>query len=142
MRPATPTTTDAIVEIVVTDTLDENSVRRNHRLIENMVEMRPAHCIIDLTACRTVDQSGAAFLVDVHRTIGAGGGQLTLRGLSMHLYQLLQPARMEEILQTAARPSGYRPRHRMLRPRSRQLINERQSEDLRWWRAPATDGAR
>ena len=61
-----------------------NSVRRNLALIEKMIAMRP-NLIIDLTRCSTVDQAGAALLTDVHRTVRDGGGQLTLRGLSMQL---------------------------------------------------------
>jgi anti-anti-sigma regulatory factor len=127
------------VEITVTDALDEGSVRRNLRLIERVIAMRPANLIVDLSRCSAVDQAGAALLADVHRTVGDGGGQLTLCGLSMQLYLPLRSARLEEILQTADRPSGYRPRHRRARQRSRPVGSEQQSEDLRWWRAPMTE---
>jgi ABC-type transporter Mla MlaB component len=127
------------VEITVTDALDEDSVRRNLGLIEKMMAMRPANFIIDLTRCSTVDQAGASLLTDVHRTVADSGGQVSLRGLSMQLYQVLRSERLEEILQTADRPSGYRSRHRRPRQRSRQVAGEQQSEDLRWWRAPTTE---
>lgn len=139
MPPVTSTETAPVVEITVTDALDEDSVRRNLGLIEKMIAMRPADLIIDLTRCSTVDQAGAALLTDVHRAVRDGGGQLTLRGLSMRLYQPLRSARLEEILQTADRPSGYRSRHRRARQRSRQVAGEQQSEDLRWWRAPTPE---
>ena len=137
--PPVTSRTAPIVEITVTDALDEDSVRRNLGLIEKMIAMRPADLIIDLTRCSTVDQAGAALLTDVHRTIRDGGGQLSLRGLSVQLYQLLRSERLEEILQTADRPSGYRSRHRRARQRSGQAASEQQSEDLRWWRAPTTE---
>ncbi|MDG6110389.1 STAS domain-containing protein [Dactylosporangium aurantiacum] len=127
------------MEIAVTDGLDADSVRRNLRLIEKMIAMRPAELIIDLTRCGTVDQAGVALLTDLHRTLRDGGGQLTLRGLSMQVYQVLRSERLEEVLQSADRPSGYRPRHRSARQRSRQMASDQQSEDLRWWRAPTTE---
>lgn len=139
MRPVTSTGTAPIVEITVTDVLDEDSVRRNLKLIEKMIAMRPAKLIIDLTRCSAVDQAGAALLTDVHRTVRDGGGQLTLHGLSMQLYLPLRSARLEEILQTADRPSGYQSRHRRPRQRPRQVTSERQSEDLCWWRSPTTE---
>ena len=139
MPPVTSIGTAPIVEITVTDALDEDSVRRNLGLIEKMIAMRPALLIIELSRCSTVDQAGAALLTDVHHTVRGGGGQLALRGLSMQLYQLLRSERLEEILQTADRPSGYRSRHRRVRQRSRQVASEQHSEDLRWWRAPTTE---
>jgi anti-anti-sigma factor len=137
--PPVTSRTAPIVEITVTDALDEDSVRRNLKLIEKTIALRPADLIIDLTRCSTVDHAGAALLADVHRTLRDGGGQLTLCGLSMQLYQLLRSARLEEILQTADRPSGYRSRHRSARQRSRQVAGEQHSDDLCWWRSPTTE---
>jgi anti-anti-sigma regulatory factor len=113
------------VEITVTDALDEDSVHRNLGLIEKMIAMHPANLIIDLSRCSAVDQAGAALLADVHRTVRDGGGQLTLRGLSMHLCLALRAARLEEILQAADRPADYRPRHRKARQRPTQVASER-----------------
>ena len=130
-----------VVEIVVTDALDTSAVDRNHSVIEHAMATGPAHLIVDLTRCSTVDQAGVALLADVHRTVSGNGGQLTLRGLSMPLCVLLQSARLDDILHDADRPSGYWPRHRRRRRRARQIASERQCDELRWWLAPATERA-
>ena len=131
--------TTPIVEITVTDALTVDSVRRNRALIEKMIAMRPADLIIDVTRCSAVDQAGADLLADVHRAVRDGGGQLTLHGLSMQLYLSLCSARLEEVLQTADRPAGYRSRHRRPRRRPRPVSSEQQGDDQPWWRVPTTE---
>ncbi|MEV4139910.1 STAS domain-containing protein [Dactylosporangium sp. NPDC049742] len=139
MQTVVSTEADPAVEIIVTDALDGPSVRRNLSVIESTVAMEPTHLILDLTRCGTVDEVGAAFLADLHRTVGDSGGRLTLRGLSMPLCLQLQSAQLEEVLLATDRPPGYLPRHRVPRRRSRRAARERQVQELRWWQAPAAD---
>lgn len=131
-----------VVEITVTDALDGAAVRHHLSLIESTVATQPTHLILDLTRCGAVDGAGAAFLADLHRTVGDSGGRLTLRGLSMPLLLELQSAQLEEVLMTTDRPPGYLPRHRMPQRRSRQAARERQVQELRWWQGPTADGSR
>ncbi len=49
---------------------------------------------------------------------------------------------VETAARVAARPPGYRPRHRRQWRRARQLASERQCAELRWWLAQPTEGAR
>ncbi|MEV0132542.1 STAS domain-containing protein [Dactylosporangium sp. NPDC050688] len=140
MQTIASTGADSVVEITVTDALDGPAVRHNLSVIESTVAMRPTQLILDLTRCRSVDTVGAAFLADLHRTVGDSGGRLTLRGLSMPLLLELQSAQLEDVLMTTDRPLGYLPRHRMPQRRSRQAARERQVQELRWWQAPTADG--
>ncbi len=131
------------IVVAVTGSLDAATLPRWRQRLEDAVTAVPAHLVVDLTRCGTVDETGVALLADAHRTVSSGdGGRLTLRGLSLPLCVLLQAAQLDDILQHADRPSGYRPRHRRQRHRARQTASQRQSDELRWWLAPTTDGAR
>lgn len=140
MRRAQPLKSDPVVEIIVTDALDEKAVHRNLQLVENMIALHPARLVVDVRRCATVDEAGGTLLADLHRRVRSGGGRFTLRGLSAQLCQSLLSARLHEVLETAEAPTGYRPRHRRSRQQNRNAARERQSDDLRWWHAPTIAG--
>ena len=104
-----------LIEVVVPDSLDAMAVPRVGAVLDDAVALRPAHLVVDLTACRFLDAAGIDLLVDVHRRIWSSGGRLTLYGLSSRLYRILRIARVDRVLHTASAPVGYKPRHGTLR---------------------------
>ncbi|MDG6108699.1 STAS domain-containing protein [Dactylosporangium aurantiacum] len=97
-EPAVP-----LVEVVVDGALDADFVPQVRRLLDEAAGFRPWHVVVDLARCPNLDAAGIE--------VRAGGGRLSLRGLSGRLHRMLAVARVEGVLQTAA-PSGYAPRHR------------------------------
>ncbi len=101
-----------LVEILVREPLDAEAVPKVRLLLQDAVELRPAHLVVDLAGCEVLDAAGIDLLVGVHRRIWAAGGRLTLRGLSPRLHRMIKLARADRVLHTAAKPPGYQPRHR------------------------------
>ena len=121
------------IVVAVTGSLDAAALPRWRQRLEDAVTADPAHLVVDLTGCTGVDQAGTALLATVHERLWATGGRLTLRGMNPRLDQVPPPA---------PAPSGYRPRHRRQWQRAQQPTGQRQSDEVRWWPAPTTDGAR
>jgi anti-anti-sigma factor len=112
MPPSTQTRTTPLLEIRLSEPLDERTAVSLSGLFEDAVALRPAHLIVDLAECEYVDATGITLLVDTHRRIWQDGGRMTLRGLSPRLHRILELARVDRVLHTAAAPTGYRPKHR------------------------------
>lgn len=112
MQPMTDAPSMPLVEILVREPLDAKAAPRIRLLLQEAVELRPAHLVVDLAFCDALDAAGIDVLVEVHRRIWAAGGRLTLRGLSPRLHRMIKLARADRVLHTAAKPPGYQPRHR------------------------------
>jgi anti-anti-sigma factor len=121
-----PTVTEAprmpLIEVVVPDPMDAAAVPRVSAVLDDAIALRPAHLVVDLTACCFIDAAGIELLVDAHRRTWSAGGRLTLQGLSPRLYRILQIARVDRVLHTASAPAGYQPRHRAERRRTDDAI--------------------
>jgi anti-anti-sigma factor len=112
MPPTTQARTTPLLEIRVSEPLDERMAVSVGGLFEDAVALRPAHLIVDLAECEYLDATGITLLVDTHRRIWQDGGRMTLRGLSPRLHRILEIARVDRVLHTATAPTGYRPKHR------------------------------
>ncbi|MGI5240673.1 STAS domain-containing protein [Dactylosporangium sp. CA-139066] len=100
------------IEVLVTGALTAATVDRWRTLADDAAATRPAHMVVDLTACDSLDTAGIDVLVEVHRRLWADGGRLTLRGVSARLSRLLTLARVDRVLQIADAAVGHHPRHR------------------------------
>lgn len=132
------------VEILVTEALDAQAALRLRPVLDDAVALRPSHLVVDLAGCPRLDAAGIDLLVDVHRRVWAGGGRLTLRGMSARLYRLLEIARVDRVLHTASAPPGYRPQHRAARraPASSAPDDSHRTspaDEVRWWE-PVSSG--
>jgi anti-anti-sigma factor len=111
MPQATDARTMPLLEIRVTTPLSAATAGDLDGLLDDAVQLRPAHLVIDLTDCEYLDATGIGLLLDVHRRIWHDGGRLSLQGMSPRLHRILTIARVDRVLNTAS-PAGYRPRHR------------------------------
>ena len=112
MPHATDARTMPLLEIRVTTPLSAATAGDLDGLLDDAVQLRPAHLVIDLTDCEYLDATGIGLLLDVHRRIWHDGGRLSLQGMSPRLHRILEIARVDRVLYTATSPAGYRPRHR------------------------------
>ena len=113
------TPTLPLVEIRVSGPLDTGALVRMQPLMADAVALRPHHLVVDLSDCDAVDAAGIALLVDAHRAVWRDGGRMSLQGVSPRVHRVLEIARVDRVLQTATAPTGYRPRHRPYRLRTR-----------------------
>lgn len=109
MQPMTDLPSMPLVEVLVRDALDAKAVPRVRRLLDDAVALRPAHLVVDLSGCDVLDAAGIGLLVEVHRRVWTAGGRLTLRGLSPRLRRMIELARADRVLHTAASPAGRQP---------------------------------
>jgi anti-anti-sigma factor len=109
MSHATEARIMPLLEIRVTTPLSAATVGDFDGLLDDAVELRPAHLVIDLTECAYLDATGIDLLLDVHRRVWQDGGRLTLRGLSPRLHRILEIARVDRVLHTANAPAAATP---------------------------------
>jgi anti-anti-sigma factor len=87
-----------VIEVIVTEELDDQSLPRLDARLAEALELRPAQLVVDLAACPRMDAAAIGLLVEVHRRIRRAGGQLTLRSPSPRLRRNLELARADRVL--------------------------------------------
>ena len=78
---------DAVVTVV--GDLDASTLPRVREQVDEALAGRPAHLVVDLTACPFVDASALGMLLEAHRRTSRTGGLLTLRGCSPRVLRVL-----------------------------------------------------
>lgn len=96
----------ALVEIVVTDGLDADSVRELSVILDSALVLRPRRLVLEMAACQRVDAVGIGLLLDAHRRMWRLGGRLVLRSPSPRLRRLLEVARVDRVLQMSMAPAA------------------------------------
>jgi anti-anti-sigma factor len=105
-RPATP-----LVEIVVGEDLTATATTKLDRLLNDALDLRPDHLIVDLAGCSYADALAVDVLLNAHRRIWDLGGRLTLRSPTPRLQRLLQLAHVDQVFHvTPAAPEQPTPR--------------------------------
>ena len=95
-RPATCTV--PLVQVSVTEDVDQTAVPRLTKAFRDILALRPQHVVVDLAACQALDAAGIDLLLDVHRTLWRQNARLTLRSTSPRLRRLLAIARAAHVL--------------------------------------------
>ncbi|SCG44455.1 STAS domain-containing protein [Micromonospora rifamycinica] len=104
MGASRPECTVPLVEVCVTDDLDLAALARSRQVFDRLVELRPAHVVVDLSACRHLDAAAVGLLLDVHRQLTRHGGVLTLRDPSPRAMRVLSAARVSRVLPMVTTP--------------------------------------
>ena len=97
-QPAGTACTVPLVELVITGELDWSSVPRVRQLLDEIVSLGPRHVVLDLAGCPVLDAAAIALLLDVHRELRRGDGQLGLRRPTPRVQRVLELARMHQVL--------------------------------------------
>jgi anti-anti-sigma factor len=98
-----------VVEIIVTDKVDTGTAARLHARLDDALQVRPVHLIVDVAACSYLDAAGIGVLLAAHRNARRHGAQLVLRDPSPRVRRLLELARVDRVLQLTPPPHA-RPR--------------------------------
>lgn len=100
-----------VIEVIITEELDFQSLPRLDARLAEALELHPARLVVDLAACPRMDAAAIGLLVDVHRRARRAGGQLTLRSPSPRLRRNLELARADRVLHVTAaeQPDGPAP---------------------------------
>ncbi|MFI9639882.1 STAS domain-containing protein [Micromonospora sp. NPDC051925] len=104
MGASRPECTVPLVEVCVTDDLDLAALARSRQVFDRLLELRPAHVVVDLSECRHLDAAAVGLLLDVHRQLVRHGGVLTLRDPSARALRVLRAARVSRVLPMVTTP--------------------------------------
>ena len=99
--PPVPSAVPSTVTLTVTGALDVTTLPRVRDQLEQAAAGRPAHLVVDLSACTFVDASALAVLLDVHRRLSRTGGVLTLRGSCPRVLRLLSLTGLRRVFDLA-----------------------------------------
>ncbi|MFJ6194685.1 STAS domain-containing protein [Micromonospora sp. NPDC092111] len=104
MGASRPQCTVPLVEVCITDDLHLASLPRSRQVFEQLLGLRPAHVVVDLSDCRHLDAAAVGLLLDVHRQLVRHGGVLTLRDPSVPALRVLRAARVSRVLPMVTTP--------------------------------------
>lgn len=90
-----------VVVVDVCGELDLATLARVRQRLEEALATRPAHLVVDLSACTFVDASALAMLLEVHRRTSRAGGVLTLRGCCPRVLRLLSLTGLRRVFDLA-----------------------------------------
>lgn len=84
--------------VVVREALEGPAADRWRRLITDTAALRPALLIIDLRHAPRMDAATLVFLLQIHRQMEHGDGQLVLRSPPQRVRRLLQVTHADQVL--------------------------------------------
>jgi anti-sigma B factor antagonist len=86
-----------LVELILCQPQSRSESVRLAEQVDEVVDLRARHVIVDLAACETLDASVIAVLVDAHRRIRRHGGRLSLRGTTTRVRRLLHLSGVDHV---------------------------------------------
>jgi anti-anti-sigma factor len=94
-EPAVPAT--PLVEIFIGEDLTANATTRLNAMLNDALDLRPAHLIVDLAGCAYADALAVDVLLNAHRRAWHLGGRLTLRAPSPRVQRLLELTHVDQV---------------------------------------------
>jgi anti-anti-sigma factor len=110
-----PTPTTPLVELVIADGIDRQSLVRLQDLLTEAMSLRPTQLVLDLTQCTGLDAAAVDLLLDTHRRMWHLGGRLILRSPSPHLQRIFRLARVDHVFDVVHGAGPQRPPDRRTR---------------------------
>ncbi|WP_320068515.1 STAS domain-containing protein [Micromonospora sp. RTGN7] len=86
-----------LVEVTVTE-FDLACLSTTGAVFDQLLALRPAQVVVDLSGCRHVDAAAIGLLLDVHRRLTRADAELTVRDPNPRIWRILRSARLDQVL--------------------------------------------